>query len=61
MNLIYINDKLQTLNFKSEKIFSIQTVASSFIFLLEIAQKESILIEDITEDMIIKEFTETNQ
>ena len=61
MNLISINDKLQTLNFKSEKIFSIQTVASSFIFLLEIAQKESILIEDITEDMIIKEFTETNQ
>jgi hypothetical protein len=61
MNLISINDKLQTLNFNSQKIFSIQTVASSFIFLSEIAQKESILIEDITEDMIIKEFTETNQ
>jgi len=61
MNLISINDKIQTLNFNSQKIFSIQTVASSFIFLFEIAQKESILIEDITEDMIIKEFTETNK
>jgi hypothetical protein len=61
MDLISINNKLQILNLKAQKNLSIQTVASSFIFLLEIAQKESILIEDITEDMLIKQFTENNQ
>jgi hypothetical protein len=53
MDLIKVIDKAKSLNMNSSETICLQVLASCFIRLLEIAQKESVLIEDITEDMLI--------
>lgn len=53
MDLIKVIDKAKSLNMNSSETICLQILASCFIRLLEIAKKESVLIEDITEDMLI--------